>query len=191
VCCFFLDIRAAFDTVCREFVARFRQHGPEAAAQSVGLSDVEGGVLMRRILAEGTALEQAGASDHLNALVADTLERTWFSTVGVEQDIVGTTCGTIPGDPLGDILFAFLGARVKRTLRLELLAADLKIYVNVKLVRTSQGWFPISPPTRLRTPLTSTTMPSSSSPAKLSFSLLGQRRRLPSSRKSTGHTSLT
>lgn len=45
--CFFLDIRAAFDSVCRQYVARFKQHGPESAAEAVGLAKEECDLLTR------------------------------------------------------------------------------------------------------------------------------------------------
>lgn len=120
-CCFFLDIRAAFDSVCHEFVATFLKYGPEVAANAAGPGHEECDLLRRRILEDGSALELAGASEHLSVLVADALHNTWFSTVGVEGDIVRTNCGTILGDPLGDILFAFLGARVKHAILLRCL----------------------------------------------------------------------
>lgn len=129
-CCFFLDIRASFDSVCREYVATFRKYGPEVAADAAGLGREECDLLTRRILEEGSALELAGASEHLNVLIADLLHNTWFSTVGVDGDIVRTSYGAIPGDPLGDILFAFLGARVKHTILLELHAAGLVLKVS-------------------------------------------------------------
>ena len=51
---------------------------------------------------------------------------TWFSTRGISS-IVASTIGTIPGDPLGDIIYNFISIRVHKELEIEIKHNNLLI----------------------------------------------------------------
>ena len=57
-------------------------------------------------------------------MLHESYSATWFSTQGL-SDLVRTRAGTKPGDPLGDILFNFIMAKVLWTLEGELKAAGV------------------------------------------------------------------
>lgn len=130
VACVFLDVKAAFDSVCRCFLVDLRHVGPEVACSRIGLDADQSDSLMRRLLEEGGApLELADVGRHLRVLTADAITNTWFSTTGVSE-IVQTTQGTLPGDPLGDVLYTFMCARLKHEIKLQLFAEDFVLSVQ-------------------------------------------------------------
>ncbi len=69
VACVFLDVEAAADSVCRDFLV-LRHHGPEVTCSRIGLDEVQTDALLRKLLEAGGALELAGVGRHLQALAA-------------------------------------------------------------------------------------------------------------------------
>ena len=58
------------------------------------------------------AFQQAGVTDHLQFQIRSCLQSTWFSLRQMPETLTRTSQGTRPGNPLADLLFAFLFSRV-------------------------------------------------------------------------------
>ena len=125
----FIDVVKAFYSVLRQMV------------MSVPLTDDALAKIMATIglpreamedlaehLAQPTAFQEAGISTSLDATISEAHEDTWFSTQ-LLPTVAHTYKGTKPGDPLGDIVFNFLAARVLKQLeeRLARLGIGLKL----------------------------------------------------------------
>ena len=100
----FVDVVAAFDSLIRELVFKC-QHGDtslEHVLSSFHMPDD----MVREIVgcSRDTIMSCASVPPHLEALVANSHQCSWFSTNGI-SDIVGTGLGSKQGDPLGDIIF--------------------------------------------------------------------------------------
>ena len=106
----FVDFRRAYHRLVREFIVGGECNAerlavivkrldlPESAAEElVGLLD------------SVSLLRRAGASEHMERVVREMHESTWF-TVQDGIEVVATLCGSRPGDPFGDFIFAFLMA---------------------------------------------------------------------------------
>ena len=102
------DIRAAFYRVVRQMVIAVPESDEHVCRliRSLGLPD---GALaeLRAKLTTLAEIPKAGATPHVQALVTDLLQGTYFR---MDADLltVLTKRGTRPGDPCADILFAFL-----------------------------------------------------------------------------------
>lgn len=72
----------------------------------------------------GSLLEAAGVDIHVQDMISDTLHSTWFSSEW-QDAVVGSKCGTRPGDPLPDMLFGFIAAEVDHKITLELRSLGL------------------------------------------------------------------
>ena len=75
-------------------------------ARSVGMGEDQLD-LITSLLSEDAAIFPAQTSSFLKARVQDTLSHTWFLTAGDDQPVL-TSKGTRPGDPLADLMFAFV-----------------------------------------------------------------------------------
>ena len=74
----------------------------------------------------------AGVNSTLQDFLRQTLRGTWFTMKGGcdGRPIVETRCGTVPGTPLADMLYAFVQARFLRDLREELHTAGLTATIS-------------------------------------------------------------
>eukprot|EP00974_Lingulodinium_polyedra_P130488 11214002-Lingulodinium_polyedra.AAC.1 len=108
----FIDVVGAFDAVIRALmfadlscdvdIAKVLHDfgfGPEVFHEIVST------------IAKGTTLQKAGVHPHLQWCLAESHADSWFTTQGV-VDPVATFTGVKVGDPLGDMLYNMLEARV-------------------------------------------------------------------------------
>lgn len=104
----FLDVSAAFESLQRFFVYGARISDAEAVGifKACGMMP-EMFEEFRQVLLDPTAFEQAGVPRVLQKLVEASHLVTWYSFSGLDT-FVATRQGAKPGDPLGDIIFAFL-----------------------------------------------------------------------------------
>ena len=72
----------------------------------------------------------SGVSNIVNKLYQSSHALTWFSSDGLE-DFVVSKQGSKPGDPLGDLAFAFLICRVLRYTHGKLASAGLGCNLSV------------------------------------------------------------
>ena len=113
----FLDIAGAFDSVLRQLtmpgistdvgIARLTRQlgfGPEVMHE------------LAQHLQKPTALEHNVSDQHLLAQLADVHSHNWFTTQGVE-DPATSERGSRAGDPLGDLVFEFLHAKISKEVR--------------------------------------------------------------------------
>ena len=107
-CAFFLDAIAAFS----KFVLSPQDFDSRtiAALRTLGYDED-----VRHELAEHvgdvSVLMQAGASVHLVKMISEVHDGSWHTFQGTST-VTATCFGSKPGDPLGDIVFNFLAARV-------------------------------------------------------------------------------
>eukprot|EP00969_Alexandrium_andersonii_P087178 3845514-Alexandrium_andersonii.AAC.1 len=82
-----------------------------------------------------------GVSSRLATAVEDTHTCAWFSTQGL-QPIVSTSRGSKPGDPLGDVLYAFMSISIMEQCEQELVSEGLCVHLpevpecHVKAIRS-------------------------------------------------------
>ena len=102
------DVKAAFYRVVRQLVVDTpdSDEGILRVVATLGLPPAALAELQTQ-LASLTALDQAGASTHLMALLSDAMQGTFFR-LELDNLVYATKRGTRPGDPAADILFAFL-----------------------------------------------------------------------------------
>ena len=121
----YVDVVGAFDTVLRQllfdtpitdtiiaFVIKGLGCGPEVMHE------------LAKHIADQSFLADTSMSPYTRRCLQECHESTWFSTQGL-QVVAGTEVGSIPGDPLGDIVFNFISSRVHGTLEVELHEAGL------------------------------------------------------------------
>ncbi|CAE7794330.1 unnamed protein product, partial [Symbiodinium sp. CCMP2456] len=103
----FFDVKAAFYKVVRQALV---QTEPDDAGLICLLQDlgVPGDALpeLAQKLQAAAYIAEAGASPHLQAQITDLLRGTWFRLDG-SASLAVTARGSLPGDPLADILFSF------------------------------------------------------------------------------------
>ena len=103
----FTDVKNAFYTVVRQFLVGHPDPDLFVTwARSVGMSEDQLD-LIASLLLDDVALFPAHISGFLRSRLQDTLSHTWFLTAGDDQPVL-TSRGTRPGDPLADLMFAFV-----------------------------------------------------------------------------------
>ena len=108
----FVDIRQAFYSICRPFLAKQPLH--EADLLEIFVANNWSRDMFQDFLTEiqaPTSLQRAHLSTHMEAQVASTLQATWFQMKGQPTTLTATKAGTRPGDSIADLLFAFLMTR--------------------------------------------------------------------------------
>ena len=103
----FTDVRNAFYTVLRQFL--MDRPDPDtftAWARTVGMGEDHLDLIASMLLQEQSAFPPHLPS-FLKARIQDTLSHTWFVTTGDDSPVL-TSKGTRPGDPLADLMFAFV-----------------------------------------------------------------------------------
>ena len=122
----FYDVRSAFYRVVRQLVVAVPETDEQLCAlvQTLGLPQAALQEL-RSKLESAAALPQAGASPHVEALLADVLQGTYFRMEGSAL-LWLTKRGSRPGDPCADILFSFLLAAFFDAVDRALLKAQLQ-----------------------------------------------------------------
>ena len=102
------DISGAFESMVRMVVMR-GSNSLEEVAHMFSKAELPTSTLEKfvRFLNKGTTLAKANISPHLVRLVSQAHLFSWFTIQGT-QDYTFSLKGSIPGDPLGDILFNFL-----------------------------------------------------------------------------------
>ena len=126
----FVDLVSAFYTTLRELVMHFDRSDEQIASmmKTLGLpSDVMADLAAN--LAGPTAFEDAGVDDHLQALLAECHNSTWFAIDGL-SNITCTKRGTRAGDILADAIFGFAAARVLKQITEKLAKADIYDYFD-------------------------------------------------------------
>ena len=132
----FVDIKTAFYRVVRPLVSKL----PSLHQQLIAV--IERFQLPHSALQElyahideESALRQAGASPFQEHLFSELHTDTWFHTPLLE-DITATIAGTRPGDPLADLAFNLLFARLLRRLNEQLADEGLLFDIEWNGVRT-------------------------------------------------------
>ena len=107
-----LDVIGAFDAVIREAVFEHEQvdYRVAAALSKLGFGPETMHELAKAVAA-GSILAEAGMSRHAVALLQQAHETTWVTTQGLQIPTV-TLTGSRAGDPLGDLIYNFLAAKV-------------------------------------------------------------------------------
>jgi len=134
----FLDVSAAFESLQHWFV--FGSRPSDTAIASVFARLGFGQDIFQEFRAESlapAAFCRAGVPSVLNKLIASAHRVSWFSTGGL-QNVAVATQGSKAGDPLGDIVFAFLIARVLHNIKNKLNAEGIGNNFNVN---TQNGLF--------------------------------------------------
>ena len=81
---------------------------------------------LAEMLKTGTIMEQAGLPLHLQQLLAEMHSSSWFN-VNLSRKHAKTERGTKPGDPLADIIFNFVMAKVLKMVRQLFADNDLSV----------------------------------------------------------------
>ena len=79
---------------------------------------------LRRVVEDKAALREAGVPDHILAHAAAALSGTWSAMPGTGE-LAQALLGTRPGDPLADIVYGFVVAKIRWRARARLLEAGL------------------------------------------------------------------
>ena len=97
----------------------------------LGFDAVDQACLLAHLRDQGE-FDAAGVHTSLQDFLRQSLRGTWFTMKGGcdGRPIVETKCGTSPGTPLADMLYAFAQARFLRSLRQELHAEGLTVTVS-------------------------------------------------------------
>ena len=108
----FVDLRSAFYTVIKPLLAtqEMTLECMERAFQFLHLPH-EAWHEFRQILQDSNLVRAASASDAVSEMVASTLAHTWFCIPGGDQ-IFAPQTGSRPGDPLADLMFSFIIAKI-------------------------------------------------------------------------------
>jgi len=116
----FLDVKAAFESVQRPFLFGSRVSDEQVAGvfRQCGMPAQVFAQFRDAIQSPG-ALQEAGVPSVLCKLVEASHAITWYSFNGLDT-MVATKQGVKPGDPLGDILFAFIVCRILRKIKAQM-----------------------------------------------------------------------
>ena len=116
----FVDVVAAFYELVREFVMPSEISDAHLCAmfKALGFKSDEIHNMLKEIQTSNS-MAIAGFSPHLALLVADAHASSWFSTEGIDK-VCCSSRGSLPGDPLGDVVFNLLMARIIREIRTEI-----------------------------------------------------------------------
>ena len=112
-CVLFVDVASAYYKAVRPFIVNGTLTDEQIA--HIFLSNGWQPDLLHEFLAAlqaPSAFVQAGVSDHLHCQVRSCLQATWFSLRHLPETLTSTSQGTRPGNPLADLLYAFLFSRV-------------------------------------------------------------------------------
>eukprot|EP00969_Alexandrium_andersonii_P283531 12535150-Alexandrium_andersonii.AAC.1 len=125
----FVDVSNAFDAAVRQAVV-CTPGGGEALRQVLRkvFADEPARREFMLAVASAPAMQLAHVPSHVQQLVADSLACTWVSVDSVEA-ICATLIGSKPGDPLGDIIYGWVAARVASRLVSRMKDAGLVVRV--------------------------------------------------------------
>ena len=136
LCVLFLDVASAYYKAVRPFII-----DGDCSDESIGrmfLQNQWSPDLLHEFLAnlsEPSAFSQAKVSAHKHLQTKLSLQATWFSLRNLPGTLTQTTQGTRPGNPLADLLFAFLFSRVSKQIQAQMDLAGC-------LDRFSVSWLP-------------------------------------------------
>jgi len=138
---FFLDVTAAFESLRRFYVFGDRPSDENIAAvfRATGF----GSDIFREFceVASGpSAFAQSGVPAIIDKLIAASHSLSWYSFEGLDEFVL-TQQGSKPGDPLGDIVFAFLISKVLKHVICNLCSANLNTVVPCRESSTVLGEF--------------------------------------------------
>ena len=108
----FVDLRSAFYTIVKPLLA----HAPNAAPpiraifQRLGLPETAFQEFASNIM-HANLIKEATRSTAAEQMVAATLQHTWFLVEGGDS-LMAPQTGSRPGDPLADLMFGFVAAKV-------------------------------------------------------------------------------
>ena len=125
-CVLFVDVASAYYKAVRPFIVE-GDFSDEAVARLFQTNGWQPALLHEFLAAlkDPSAFEQAKVSPHLRFQVRACLQSTWFALRHIPGTLTHTGQGTRPGNPLADLLFAFLFSRVTSELHLQLDLAGL------------------------------------------------------------------
>ena len=120
----YVDVVGAFDAVCREVL--WQGTDDESIARLISRMGFDPSVMhaLAGHVADKGYLSRLGVPGQVIAGVRQSHDCSWFSTQGLGP-VVHSRAGSKPGDPLGDIVFNFLGHRVLECAQRELDKAGL------------------------------------------------------------------
>lgn len=127
----FLDVSAAFESL--QYVFVFEDHLSDQVVCSIfSKCNFSHSVFHQfvKVINNDTAFIDAGVPRILSKLVQSAHALSWFSCEGLDTYVVARQ-GSKAGDPLGDILFAFLITRVLRQYRAELVCIGFDALVDL------------------------------------------------------------
>ncbi len=126
----FVDLKSAFYSVLREIVMSMdtSDDGIVHLFATLNLPD-NAFEEFCEVLANLPILEQAGVPRHLQRIVAEMHTDTWFTMEGV-PDLAKTSKGTRPGDPLADLVFNFVAAKIFKDVRTQMHDSNLGFVVT-------------------------------------------------------------
>ena len=125
----FTDVRSAFYTVMRQFLDK----PPSAESfvtwgRELGLDEDQLDLIVVTLMQDSCQLS-THLSPFLSSRIADTLSATWFSVTGDSCPVI-TSRGTRPGDPLADLMFAFILSGVLKDCNAAISHARLAVTVH-------------------------------------------------------------
>ena len=135
LCVLFLDVSSAYYRTCKEFIL-----GDDMTDEHIAKLFAQNGwspALLHEFIAtlqEPGSLHQAGVSQHHQAQIRSCLISTWFSLRQHSNTLTSTTKGTRPGDPLADLLFAFLFSRFLHAMQSKAELANLLDFFPVRWI---------------------------------------------------------
>ena len=136
----FVDGKTAYYSVIRQVLFSVHHSDDiqllESLFDRLGFSPEEQDYLLAELRQQGE-FSLAGVPASLQEFFQQSLRGTWFTMQGGTRGhpTVETKCGTVPGTPLADILFAFAQARFLRRLRSDMRDEGL----SVTLTATAEG----------------------------------------------------
>ena len=121
----FLDIQHAYYSVCRELASGFVGTDEQLCHifKFFNLSPETVNDL-KKLIAEGSAMDYAGSSGYHQSLLHELGSGTWYR-VRNSHRITQTHGGSRPGDGLADLIFGFIFARMLDTMRDEMQQAGI------------------------------------------------------------------
>ena len=142
----FTDVKNAFYTGMRQFLLGNPDAGQFATwARSVGMGEDHLDLIAAMLLQDGESFPQHIPA-FVRARIQDTLSCTWFLTSGDECPVL-TSKGTRPGDPLADLMFAFVLTGILRDCNEGIRARKLDFHVDTAgiLPSVEPGSFRVEP----------------------------------------------